>query len=151
MDTCLYIICVSVLCCERKTLFLDIEAYAHTHTNTHTEQYQTGYICSIWHLYLTLSGILLSGLLQIGQMQLSWSPLSNRKCTTVDREPVWRPCLDEVVHHEGLIECHLRVHKSPPSVKLATDSHSSPVNTEMYSVSILFYAGYNTDVITAEL
>lgn len=48
-------------------------------------------------------------------------PLSDRKHTTVDREPVWQPCLDEVVHREGLTECHLHVRKSPPSVKLATD------------------------------
>lgn len=85
----------------------------HTQTRTHTEQYQTG---SIRHLYLTLSGTLLSGLMQTGQMQLSLSSLCNRKCTTVDREPVWQPCVVKVVSHEGLIECH---RKSPPSVKLA--------------------------------
>lgn len=41
--------------------------------------------------------------------------------------------------------------KSPPSVKLATDFHSSRVNIELYSVSNLFYTGYNTDDIIIEL
>lgn len=43
------------------------------------------------------------------------------------------------MHREGLMECHLHVRKSPHSVKLAADFHSSRVNSELYSVSILIF------------
>lgn len=125
----------------------------HTHTHKHTEQYQTG---SIRHLYLTLSGTLLSGLMQIGHMQLSWSPLPPHNPPTPPhtRQKVYycwpQTCvaalLVEVMCHEGLTECHLHVRKAPPSVKLATDLHSSRVNTKLYSASTLFFF-FTQDII----
>lgn len=133
-------------------------AHAHTHTNTLSNTRQalnTRRNTSIEKL----SGYLLSGLLQIGQMQvrrpaprpphhththLANPPWTNRKCTTLDRDPVWQPCLDEAVHLEGLTECHLRVvHTQPSWPQILTPP--GPIGNCNQFLFLFFTAGYYAD------
>lgn len=147
MDTCLYIMCVSVLCCERTTMFLDTKANARTQTH--------------WAIPDRLVTLYVTPLSKTIRFSSQWTsadrskcnsddpspplnPWTNRKCTTVDRDPVWQPL-------SGWSRASRRAYRvsspcSPHSAKLATDFHSPRVNRELQSVSILiFYAGYYAD------
>lgn len=97
MDTCLYIMCVSVLCRERTTMFLDTKANARTQTHWAIPDRLVNALCntSIENYQVLFSVDFCRSV----KMQLRRTPphppppnpWTNRKCTTVDRDPVWQP------------------------------------------------------------
>lgn len=114
MDTCLYIMCVSVLCRERTTMFLDTKANARTQTH--------------WAIPDRLVTLYVTPLSKTIRFSSQWTSADRSKCNSDDPpapppptcEPTesvllstvtlcGSPCLDEAVHLEGLTECHLRV------------------------------------------
>lgn len=104
----------------------------HTHTLSNTRQARDNTL---------IRYSILSGPIQKGQTQLNM--LTPRLLQKVyycwPQNCVAAPRVVEVVHLEGLTECHLHVCKSTPSVKLATDCHSSQADTDLYSDSVLLY------------
>lgn len=114
MDTCLYIMCVSVLCRERTTMFLDTKANARTQTHWAIPDRLVNALCntSIENYQVLFSVDFCRSV----KMQLRRPPPP----TPRTREPTesvllstvtlcGSPCLNEAVHLEGLTECHLRV------------------------------------------
>lgn len=107
MDTCLYIMCVSVLCRERTTVFLDTKAYARTLTH--------------WAIPDRLVMFYVTPLPKTIRFSSQWTSADRSNATqTTPYEPTesvllstvtlcGSPCPDEAVHLEGLTECHLHV------------------------------------------
>lgn len=149
MDTCLYIMCVSVLCCERTTMFLDTKANARTQTH--------------WAIPDRLVTLYVTPLSKTIRFSSQWTSADRSKCNSDDPPPPplqpvnqqkvyycrpW-PCVAALVWMKPCISKGLQSVISvfsTHSAKLATDFHSPRVNRELQSVSILiFYAGYYAD------
>lgn len=149
MDTCLYIMCVSVLCRERTTMFLDTKANARTQTHWAIPDRLVNALCntSIENYQVLFSVDFCRSV----KMQLRRPPLPPPE--PVNQQKVYYcrpwPCVAALVWMKPCISKGLQSVISvfsTHSAKLATDFHSPRVNRELQSVSILiFYAGYYAD------